>query len=293
MKFFTLSSVFIFFSLGLYAQDGLEQLLLLEAKPSKDPVRATFKSTRVINGHSVETMAAKHLDFRISHRFGEITDVDNFFGLDIAKIRLGLEYGITDNLMVGVGRSNLHKEIDGFVKYKLLKQNEDNSSPVSLVFLGASSLRTEEREFSDPKFNWALENGLSYTSQLLIARKFSERVSLQLSPTVVHRNVVVRKSDQNTVLACGIGGRVKLTKRISLNGEYFYQLPGANADRFHNALSIGFDIETGGHVFQLHFTNSQYMNERGFITETIGSWGHGDIFYGFNISRTFSFDTRR
>ena len=293
MRLFTVLWFMLFLLTGvLKAQDYLEKLLLLESKPSKDPVKATFKSTRVINGHSVETMAAKHLDFRISHRFGEIKDVDNFFGLDMAKIRLGLEYGITDRLMIGIGRSSHRKELDGFIKYKALQQNEDGSMPVSVVLLGASTLRTEERRFSNPNFDWQLENGMAYISQVLIARKFSSSFSLQLSPTVVHRNVVLRKDDQNMVLACGIGGRYKLTKRVSFNAEYFYQLPGENAKRYTNALSFGFDIETGGHVFQLHLTNSPNMNERGFITENTGTWGDGNIFYGFNISRTFSFDNQ-
>ncbi len=292
-NFLMLTASFLLISGMAKAQDDLDKILAEDSKPSKDAVKATFKSTRVINGHSVETMAAKHLDFRISHRFGEITDVDNFFGLDMAKIRLGLEYGITDRLMVGIGRSSHRKELDGFVKYKALQQTEDGSMPVSVVLLGASTLRTEEREFANPNYQWKLENGMAYISQALIARKFSTNLSLQISPTIVHRNVVTFKSDQNTVLACGFSGRYKVSKRVSVNAEYFYQLPGENAKIYYDALSLGVDIETGGHVFQLHLTNSPSMNERGFIAENTGSWGHGNIYYGFNISRTFSFDTQR
>jgi Membrane bound beta barrel domain (DUF5777) len=280
-----------------YGQDLFDELDK-NVKPSKSYATATFKSTRIINGHSNETMAKNHLDFRISHRFGKVNDgAYNFFGLDQASMRIGLEYGLTDKLMVGLGRSTSQKTFDSFVKYKILRQAKGPlSSPISLTALGAwdaISLSTSPQfRFYNNQERW------TYTSQLLLARKFNERISLQLSPTYVHRNKVEASTDPNDIFLLGIGGRTKITKRTTFNAEYFYRLPLSleaglvpNPNNY-NSLSIGFDIETGGHVFQLHFTNSLGMVERQFLTQTAGLWTKGDIHYGFNISRTFSFDKK-
>lgn len=276
-----------------YAQTDLLNELDQIVPSGPDYVTATFKSSRVINGHSVEQVSAKHLDFRISHRFGQINSgAYNLFGLDNAVIRLGLEYGITDNLMIGIGRSSFQKTFDGFVKARMLRQTKDNSMPVTVsVFAGSyfASLKAssaEEQALIKPT------DKLSYATQLLIARKFGERLSLQLSPTLIHRNMVELKSDHNTSTALGFGGRFKLTKRVSVNGEYFLQNPNTQDNGTNSSFSIGFDIETGGHVFQLHLTNSRSMIERGFVAQTVDTWGKGGIFYGFNISRTFSFDKK-
>jgi hypothetical protein len=129
---------------------------------------------------------------------------------------------------------------------------------------------------------------LFYTFQMIIGRKFSEGFSLQLSPTLVHRNLVATTLEKNDVLALGVAGRLKLSKRTAINAEYIYVLPNQLAPEFRNSLSIGFDIETGGHVFQLHFTNSTSMIEKGFITETVGDWKNMGVHFGFNVSRTFN-----
>jgi hypothetical protein len=158
--------------------------------------------------------------------------------------------------------------------------------PVSVVLFASTALNS--LNFTDPERNNLFSSRLSYTYQAIIGRKFSEKLSLQFSPTLVHRNLVATTIDRNDVYAAGFSGRYKLTKRTALNAEYFYVLPGKTADDFYNSLSIGFDIETGGHVFQLHFTNSQGMIEKFFIPATTGNWLKGDIYFGFNISRVFS-----
>lgn len=273
----------------LYAQDDLLNELSKQGSAQTVPVTATFKSTRVVNGQSVETMKKKHLDFRISHRFGKLNSgAYQFFGLDQATMRLGFEYGLTDDLMIGVGRSTSQKVYDFFGKYKLLKQSTGaRNMPVSVTLFGGTGVATvdKEREFQDK---------LYYTAQVLVARKFGERLSLQLSPTYLYRTMPDVTGDEKVVLAVGIGGRFKLSKRVSLNGEYFYTAREKNTVTapYHDSMSFGVDIETGGHVFQLHFTNSLGMIEKQFIGETAGSWGKGDIHYGFNISRTFSFDKK-
>lgn len=289
MKVLRLLAMLMCSSTVLHAQDDLLNELSKQDSAQTVPVTATFKSTRVVNGHSVETMKKKHLDFRISHRFGRLNSgAYQFFGLDQATMRMGFEYGLTDDLMIGAGRSTSQKVYDFFAKYKLLKQSTGaRNIPVSVTLFGGTGVATvdKEREFQDK---------LYYTAQVLVARKFGERLSLQLSPTYLYRTMPDVDGDEKILFAVGIGGRFKLSKRVSLNGEYFYTAREKNTltAPYHDSMSFGVDIETGGHVFQLHFTNSLGMIEKQFIGETTGSWGKGDIHYGFNISRTFSFDKR-
>ena len=286
MKKFLLS----FYLLLPFSAFSQEDLMKLVSDSNEVFIRAaTFKASRIINGHSVETVGKNNLDFIISHRFDRLNrGFEEFFGLDAATIRLGLEYGINDRFMIGMGRSSFQKAFDYFAKYKLLRQTTGGSSiPVSVTLFGGYAIRTQK---TTPQLSGYDRS--SYTGQMLIARKFSEGFSLQISPTLIHRNRVDIFTDNRTVFASGIGGRMKLTKRSSINGEYNYVLPNQIDERYKNNLSFSFDLETGGHVFQLLFTNSFGMTERQFITETDGSWGNGDIHFGFNISRTFSFEKK-
>lgn len=275
-------------------QDTTDLLSLLgPEEPVTNYTFATFKSSRVINMHSVENPGAGVMDFRISHRFGTINSGSaNLFGLDQAYMRLGFEFGVTDKLMAGFGRSNVNKEVDGFLKYKILRQSSGKKNmPISMSFFSSMVVRTGP--FENPDRNNYFSSRLYYCNQILIARKFNESLSLQLSPTMVHRNLVKDTTIKNDVYAAGFGGRYKLTRRTSFNAEYVYVMPGQLDSLYKNSLSIGFDIETGGHVFQLHFTNSKPMNEKGFITETTGDWSKGDIQFGFNVSRVFTIAKRR
>ncbi|MEZ4944032.1 MAG: DUF5777 family beta-barrel protein [Cyclobacteriaceae bacterium] len=280
-------AVFCILSISGFSQDLLEMLEQEASKDAKpDYTTATFKSTRLINGHTIENVAAGVLDFRISHRFGYLnTGIKEFYGLDQATIRLGLDYGLTNWWMVGIGRSSFQKQLDGFTKFKLLRQ-ANGHFPVTVSWV--STIMYKTAPFNDPlRINYNTSR-LYYSNQLLVGRKFSESVSLQLIPTHIHYNLAETPNTNNEVFAMGIGGRVKLSKRVSLNAEYYYQLPTYQLEGTHNSLAIGFDIETGGHVFQLHFTNSTGMTERTFISETTGDFFQGDIHFGFNISRVFT-----
>jgi len=258
--------------------------LLGNDKP-KEFTTATFKTTHLIIGQSVENVAKGHLNVVISHHFGKINDGPyNFFGLDQSTIRLGLEYGVTDRLEAGIGRSAYQKTADGFVKYKILRQ-DNLSMPVGVSYFGSIAINT--LKWADPSRVNYFTSRLSFVNQLIVARKFNDNLSLQITPTYVHKNLVPTNADQNNIFAMGAGGRYKFTKRMSVNAEYYYLLPGKTADDNINSLSLGVDMETGGHVFQLFFTNSQPLFERGFITESQGKWNKGDIFFGFNIIRTF------
>jgi hypothetical protein len=276
-----------------FAQD--EDLLksLGEEKPQKEYVFNAFKSSRVIMSHSMEMLRPGVLDFRILHRFGNINQgLSEFFGLDQATIRLGLDYGITNNLTVGIGRGTLKKEVDGFIKWRAIQQSTGPKSlPFSLVAVAGSTI--VGAPWSDPNRKNYFSSRVGYYGQAIIGRKFSENLTLQLMPTMLHRNFVETSADPNDLYAAGIGGRMKLTKRISLNVDYYYVVNQNDLRDVHNPLSIGFDIETGGHVFQLHFTNAVGMNERAFLTETTNDWGKGDIQFGFNISRAFQIGKKK
>jgi hypothetical protein len=262
--------------------DGLDE----EEEP--DYVQSTFKSTRVINSHSIEMMGKHNLDFRISHRFGRLnTGAYELYGLDQALMRMSFTYGITDLINIEVGRSSINKVYDGSLKVKFMRQaNKDKKRPLSIVYVANMAIQTLKN--NNPQYTpYYFSNRLYYTHQLLLARKFGESFSLQLMPTIVHRNFVDSSKYKNTVFSLGVGGRIRLSRKVAITGEYFYVLPDQIKPIYTNSLSLGFDIETGGHVFQLHFTNSIGMNEKGFIAETDGKWSKGDIHFGFNISRVF------
>ena len=277
----------------LVKTDEEDLLSLLGADEEQTYTTATFKTTRIINMHSVENAAAGVMDFRISHRFGFInTGAYDLFGLDQALMRIGLEYGITDRLMVGMGRSNVNKAYDSFLKYKILRQGSGKRNiPISVSYFASAVCNTVK--WSDPNRDNYFSSRMQYTHQLLIARKFNSDLSLQLTPTLVHKNLVPTLQDKNDILAMGFGGRYKLTQRFSVNGEYIYVLPNQITSTFYNSLSLGVDIETGGHVFQLHLTNSTSMLEPGFITESVGQWKNGGIHFGFNVSRVFTVKDKR
>ncbi len=275
-----------------FAQD-MDDLLDAELNNTKTYTIATFKSTHIINSHSVAQLKKNHLNFIIYHRFGAISGgIKQFFGIDHANMRLGFEYAINDWLTLGVGRSNFEKTYDGLVKIRLLRQSKGGkwAMPVTLTYLGTSEIFT--KPFDNPDRDNYFSSRLSYTHQLLIARKFSERLSLQLMPTVVHKNLVKTALELNDLPALGIGGRYKLNKRIALTFEYYatFRLPKHNID-YHNPIGIGVDIETGGHVFQLVLSNSGIMQDGGYIYGTNNNdFFKGDIHFGFNITRVFSFN---
>lgn len=251
-------------------------------------VTATFKATRIINGHSIETLGKGELDFRIAHRFGQLNEgITNLFGLDEAATKFSFDYGLTDWLTIGIGRCSFEKEYDGFIKAKLLKQTIDDVRPYTLTLVSAMSVRTLD-VVNIPGYTYYFSNRLYYVDQLLFARKFTQSLSLQVMPTYIHYNLVADGDQPNDVFAIGAGGRLKLNKRIALTGEYYYVIPGHKLSGFNNSVSAGIDIETGGHVFQLFVTNSLATTERTFIGETTGDITKGAIHLGFNISRIFT-----
>ena len=285
MKKIFLTLFLILASLQLSSQDLLD-ILELEAPVTENIVSATFKGTRIVNGHSIENRKNAELEFIISHRFGRVnTGFEELFGLDQANIRFALEYGLTDDLTAGLGRSSFEKTYDGYLKYSLLKQKTGaNAFPFAVSLFGSIAAKSQkaiagnERTFAESLF---------YVGQVLIAKKVNSSLSIQVTPTYVHRNLATIAADPHDIFALGFGTRVKLSKRVSLNAEYYQQFQNLTSINARNSLAFGVDIETGGHVFQIILSNAITMVEKSFITETTGNFFGGDIHLGFNLSRTF------
>jgi len=282
-----LLSAMLGFQISISAQGSLLDLLE-EEEDLPEYTTASFKTNRVINLHSLENTHYGVLDVKISHRFGSIKGGGNtFFGLDNATVRLGLDYGLLENLQIGLGRSSLLKEVDTYAKFRLFRQREERGEmPITLTLFAAAAMRTGTWEFEGEPYPW--QSRLTYTYQLIMGRKFSDFFTLQLSPTLVHRNLVPTEDIAHDVFALGAGARFRLSRRLTLNMEYIYVLPDQLESRFRNSASVGLDIETGGHVFQLHFSNSSGMADHAYITRTTGNWSRADVHFGFNISRVFT-----
>jgi hypothetical protein len=251
-------------------------------------VEATFKATRLINGQTTETTGKKELNVIISHRFGKINEgVYSLYGLDESTIRLGMEYGLTDNIDIGVGRSSFQKLVDGYTKIKILRQCSGAiRHPVSVTYYGSMQVKTEKWISTDLDYPFTAR--LFYSHEIMIARKFNSSFSSLLVPGFVHRNMVPTSDDKNVIPYTGVGARLKLTQRMAVCAEYYYVF--GNNGKYTNPLSCGLEIETGGHVFQLVFSNGEGINEKLFIPETAGKWKSGDIHFGFNLIRHFNFN---
>ena len=277
---------------NLIAQDD-DLLAGIEEEVGIERVSASFKANRVINSHSLKNTNVGVLDFKVQHRFGFVnTGIDELFGLDQSTVRLGFDYGVTEDLQVGFGRSTFQKTLDAYIKYRVLHQCASGcNTPITATLV--AGIYTDTRPFADTTRENFFSSRLAYNFQLILGRKFSDKFSLQLMPGVIHRNLVTLTVEENDVINIGIAGRYKLSNRVALNGEYFYVLPDQLLDIYTNSLSVGLDIETGGHVFQVHLSNSTGMFERAFITETVGEWSEGDIHFGFNISRVFTLKKRK
>ncbi len=266
------------------AQDDLMDLLDEDDENEVKYVTAAFKGTHIINGHSTKTKNKGELDFLIYHRFGPVNSgIQDLFGLDQANMRMGFEYGITDALDLGIGRSSYEKTYDGYVKWKLFRQKSGAEIfPVTMVLLSSIALPTIN--ISEPL---STVDRLGFTYELLISRKFGQIFTFQIMPGMIHLNVVPKTSDDNDIFYIGGAFRYKLSRSIALTGEYYYKFNPIESFQNYDVVGIGVDIETGGHVFQLHFTNSRPTFEKGFITNTTDDFWNGDIRFGFNISRTF------
>ena len=279
----------LLFVVAVFQSSFAQNIDLFSEKSSlsnRDIVTGTFKSTRVVNGQSIENVGAGVLDFRILHRFGTINQGSyNLFGLDQATMRIGLDYGINSRLMIGGGRSTYEKQYDAFVKYRIIRQQSgDRNIPLSVSYAGTTiykSLKDVVTTYEPYK-----TDRLSFAHQVLVASKLNDYLSIQFTPTLIHYNMVEHKTIPNDFYSLGTSFRLRVSPRVNITTEYYHRFDKLTG--YYDPLTIGVDIETGGHVFQLHVTNSTGMTERTFINETTGSWGKGDLRFGFNISRVFT-----
>jgi len=286
LKRFLPALLLIVLSARLSAQEQDLLSLVGDTKPKKEFVDYAFKSSRVIMSQSLEMTKPGVMDFRILHRFGTVNKgAYEFFGLDNATMRLGFDFGITKNLMFGVGRSTNKKEFDGFLKYRLIHQSKNGGMPFSLLAVAGGTLNS--LKWADTTRKNYFSSRLAFYGQLIIGSKLSEGISLQLMPTMLHRNLVLTAEDPSDMVALGAGGRIRISNRVAFTFDYYYRVNPNENDGTKNPLSVGFDIETGGHVFQVHLTNAIGMNERVFLTETTNDWAKGDIQIGFNLLRAF------
>jgi len=280
---------FTFYTPGKAQEDSLLTDLLKDAPAEKSYTSSAFKGTRLINGNTVECLGKNTLEFRVGHRFDQVSGGgETFWGLDNANMSLSLDYSFTNRLTVGIGRNSYQKLYEGTIKYKILRQTTNNSIPVSLVVLGKgnSLSNTKGSEYDDPV------NQFSYFAEVIICRKFNKALSFQISPSIIHINLIPEQLKTNDIIAITGSGRYKFTRSVAITAEYTQTLN----DYYYTELasyiptfSAGFDLETGGHVFQLFFTNSMALNETQYIPFTTGDWGRNQFRFGFNISRTFGF----
>ena len=269
-------------------QDDL--LVLLDDQPDQiDYVEYAFKGTRVANAQSLEIPKPKVLQFMIQHRFGSIENgFYDLFGTDYAIIRYDFSYGFNDVYAIGLGRSSFDKIYDIFLKTKLLRQSKGaRNMPISVVLYSDLGIKTSQKSDETPALKNNFSNRLLYINQLLIGRKFNRNLSLEILPTIIYRNLVLNEEDKHQLSSIGFAGRYKITSRFSINGDYFIPI-GSRDKNFKNSFALGFDYETGGHVFQVMISNAQGPYERTFIENANGDISTRKLYLGFNISRAFS-----
>lgn len=243
---------------------------------------AAFKGLQVITLQSTKMPAKKEFYFVVSHRFGTVKGgISEFFGFDDATTKIGGIYGLTDWLSVSGSRHTLSKVYETSVKYRLARQSD--LFPFEIVGYNTLDINSLLKKDDYPKIEFS--DRLTYITQLIVSRKISERLSLELVPSYIHKNLYNPEIENDNQFALGYGGRMKISKRLSVNLEYAYNFN--KPDFYKNPLSVGLDVETGGHIFQLLFTNSQSMTESGYLTSAAGDWGKGDFFFGFNLYRVF------
>lgn len=284
--------LFCLVSISVFAQDDLLKELQSQTPAKSEPVIATFKGFKIINIETNETTPKGNLDFRVGHLFGNIFPesgggLHNFYGLDAsADIRIAFHYGVTSKLTLGLAHVKKNETFEGIAKLKLLQQKTNGGSPLSVTLFGETTFTIKDKK------EYPLENldnnahRFGYCTQLILARKFGSRFSLVLAPTWVHHNVV-DPSDSNDVFSVGAGFRLKVTRSSAIVADYFFNIAPTNLEDHYSPIGIGWEIETGGHVFTIMFTNASGLAEADFIPNTKDTWEKGGVKLSFNISRMF------
>lgn len=287
MKIFKLlfTLLLLFSCLQSFAQDDLLNELDNNKNPKKEAADAAFKGLQITTMQSTKLAAKNEWYFVVSHRFGDLTNgLDNFFGLDNALTKIGGLYGVSNWLTVGFSRHTYNKTYELSGKLRLFQQQVDGF-PVTIVGYSTMDINTKLKTEIYPDLKGS--DRLAYSFQLPISRKFSKSFSLEVNPIYIHKNLIDPNFEKGNQFLIAGGGRYKLSKRLSLNLEYAGRINEPEHDYYHNPLTVGLDIETGGHVFQLVFSNSQAINDVSYFTNATGQWDDKGIFFGFNMYRVF------
>jgi hypothetical protein len=288
---YKIKNIFIFLiaftSINSFAQDDLLDELDSETKNTKQFTLPAFKAMQIGNLQSSKLADKGDLYLIVSHRFGSIKDgVGEFFGLDQANTKIQLAYSFWDGVQLSLSRDSFEKTYSGTAKVRFTKQS--NRFPLNIVGYASADINSEIKEENYPNFKSG--DRMSYTTQLLASRRVSKKLSLEIAPTYVRQNLQDLNSTggrTHNQLLMGLGGRLKVSKRMSFNLDYAYNFSKDENSKFNNPLTLGIDIETGGHVFQLLFSNAKGSNDSSFLTKAQGDWSKGDISFGFNVVRVF------
>lgn len=283
----TLLLLFVLFNFcALFAQDDLMKELESVSSKKKERASAAFKAIQICTMQSTKMAAKGEYYVLIAHRFGDLTNgLDNFFGLDNALAKIGGLYGATDWLTVGISRQTYNKIFEFSAKYKLANQEIDGF-PFTIVGFNTLDINSELKTTLYPALKFS--NRLAFSTQIPISHKFNELFSLQINPIFIHKNLYDDATENKNQFLLGFGGRYKLTKRLSFNAEYAKKINSVSNTLYTDPLTIGLDVETGGHVFQLVFSNSQPMNDVSYFTNGTGNWTSKGIYFGFNMYRVFN-----
>ncbi|MHC0443177.1 DUF5777 family beta-barrel protein [Flavobacterium sp. 3-210] len=285
VKLFLSVAFFLSIICHVSAQDDLLKELDTIKSKEKQTETLGFKGLQICNMQSTKLTAKGEWYVLISHRFGDLTKgFENFFGLDDAYTKLGAIYGVTNWLSVGASRQTNNKIYELTLKYRL-KTQEVDGFPVTIV--GYNTMDINTNLSTDQYPNLQFNNRLAYTTQLLVSRQFSDKISLEINPIYIHKNLYDETTERKDQFAVGLGGRYKFTKRLSMNLEYAPRINAPESEVYHNLLSVGLDIDTGGHIFQMVFSNCQTMNDVYVFSNATGKWNGGGIYFGFNLYRVF------
>jgi len=276
--------LFLLVTKNTLAQDNLLKELDSMVKPSKT-VNNTFEALKIVNLESTKLVGRGDFYFVIAHRFGSVKNgLTDFFGLDKATIRFSFFIALSNKFNLGLSRSEFRKTYEISIKYKIVQQ-EKEGFPFNIVGFNSIGFNTEISKKNFPKL--AFKDRLTYFNELLISRRINKNLSLEIAPALIKENFVFNDNQDNSQFVLAFGGSHKLNKSLSLNFDYAHNFNRTSHSGFRDPLSLGLDIQVGGHVFQLVFSNSQQLTDANYITNATGNWGDADIFFGFNLLRVF------
>ena len=278
-------------NVSLFSQSNLLDMIDDDTDEASTEVSSTFKSYKLVNFETPKLVPKNHLNFIVAHRFGSVKNgIEDLFGLDIASTRLQFVYGLSDKINLSFSRSKFRRTYDFGAKYHIINQKK-NGFPFTIAGHHLLGIDTSLDENLLPGIRFA--NRLRSTHQLIMASKINDKLSVEFVPTILHDGLVQLEEQDNLQYALGFGGRYLFTKRMGIVVDYGLHLNRASTSPYKNVFSIGYEIETGGHVFQLHFSNAQGMYENAFITQAAGDWSKRDFFFGFNINRIFNLKSKK